>query len=535
MRFMMLRGSLLFDAILLLVLLGLMYAFMQQHHKFTDSQIPNTLSIAPEQLNLEVMDKYGHKRHPASDTSQLIDSRIKNIKDLRARHCQKLIYSLKEKASLVIDFNDYQFYDLKNTIQSILNQNYDQLLEEIIVIDDGSTLDYIRQDVEKYLKTVPKARLVQFATQQGTLKARIAAMREVKTDIVVFLEVNVICNRGWLEPLIDLLIKDHNVIALPHYDRIHSPVTLEYQLTQDDLLAMPAWNFGIKMRPSKDAPKDPEKFTHYYPSPAMRGSAFALRKSFLDSIGSFDGHFEEGGGDILELSLRAWLCGGMIETVTCSRVGILNLDDQGKPYSQKNCQRIAGLWYGNLREVALRLAGLPTAIPDAEEAHITTRLRYITSLKECRDISWYMESIAKESLVPTQNAVKFGTMAVMSGRCARLANDSKINLIDCNEVQQSRSINEIFEFTTGGQLKIQDRCLTTENTAYIMAQKCRKDDRQQLWTYKGMELRNVWSNFCATHVTDPGAARHNRQIIMAQSCEVPPDHKAFNQWQFQTG
>lgn len=526
----MLRGSLLFDAVLLVVLLALMYAFMQHHHSFT---APSPLSIAPQVLNLDELDKYGYKRRPAPDTSKLIDTRIKNIKDLRATHCQKLIYSLKEKASLVIDFNDYQFYDLKNTIQSILNQKYDQLLEEIIVIDDGSTLDYIRQDVEKYLKTVPKARLVQFTTQQGTLKARIAAMREVKTDIVVFLEANVICNRGWLEPLIDLLIKDHNVIALPHYDRIHSPVTLEYQLTQDDLLAMPAWNFGIKMRPSKEKQKDSNAFVHYYSSPAMRGSAFALRKSFLDSIGSFDGNFEEGGGDILELSLRTWMCGGMIETVTCSRVGILNLDDQAKPYSQKNCQRIAGLWYGNLKEVALRLAGLPTAIPDKEEAHITTRLRYITSLKECRDISWYMQSVAKESLIPTPNAVKFGIMAVMSGRCARLANDSKIDLVDCNEVQQSRRGNEIFELTTGGYIKLQDKCLTTENTAYIKLQNCRKDDRQQLWTYKGMELRNVWSNYCATHVTDPGGDR-NHQIMMAQACEVPPDHKPFNQWQFQT-
>lgn len=527
----MLRSSLLFDAVLLIVLLALMYAFMQQHHRFT---APSSLSIAPEPLNLDEMDKYGHKRRPAADTSHLIDTRIKMIKDLRAKHCQKLIYSMKEKASLVIDFNDYQFYDLKNTMQSILNQNYDQLLEEIIVVDDGSTLDYIRQDAEKYIKTVPKARLVQFTTQQGTLKARIAAMKEVKTDIVVFLEANVICNRGWLEPLVDLLIKDHNVIALPHYDRIHSPVTLEYQLTQDDLLATPAWNFGIKMRPSKEVPKDSQKFIHYYPSPAMRGSAFALRKSFLDSIGSFDKDFEEGGGDILELSLRAWLCGGMIETVSCSRVGILNLDDQSKPYSQKNCQRIAGLWYGNLREVALRLAGLPAAIPDAEEAHITTRLRYITSLKECRDISWYMQSIAKESLIPTPNAVKFGIMAVMSGRCAaRRSNDSRIDLIDCNEVHQSRGENEIFEFTTGGHLKLQDKCLTTENTAYITLQNCRKDDRQQLWTYKGMELRNVWSNFCATHVTDPGGAGRNRQIVMAQSCDVQPDHKAFNQWQFQ--
>lgn len=526
---MMFRGNILFDAALLVVLLLLMYAFFYQHNRFSaNPSIRPTL--AP--LNLVPVNQQGKRLYPAADISKLIDTRIRQIPDLRSRECKRNLYSLNEKATLVIDFNDYQFYDLKNTIQSVLNQHYDQLLEEIIVIDDGSTLEYIRQDVEKYLGMVPKTRLVQFKTQRGTLKSRIAAMSEVKTDIVVFLEANVLCGRGWLEPLIDVLIKDHNVIALPHYDRVHSPVSLEYQATASDLLATPTWNFGIQMRPSRDAPNQAYTQKYFYASPALRGNAFALRKSFLDSIGSFDGNFEEGGGDIFELSLRTWICGGMIETAVCSRVGVLNLDDQLKPFSQRNCQRIAGLWFGNLKEVSLRLAGLPTAIPEADEAQVATRLKYITSLKQCRDIHWYLQNIVKENIIPAESAVKFGILYVMTGRCARLANDSKIDLIDCNDVRQSKSIDEMFVLTIDGQLKIRDRCVTTENTAYIKLHECRSNDRQQLWIYKGMELRNVWSNFCATHVTDPDQTVRNRQIVMAQSCETLSEHRDFLHWRF---
>lgn len=520
----MLRGNLLFDTALLAVLLLLAYAFFHQH----SSRISGSLSARPTlpSLNLISADQPG--MHQTSDAANSIDARIKLIPDLRSKACKRLAYSLREKASIIIDFNDYQYYDVKNTIQSVLNQNsYEETVEEIIVVDDGSTLEYIRQELERYLKTVPKARLLRLESQRGTLKARIAATKEAKTDVVVYLEANALCGHGWLEPLIDLLVKDRSVIALPHYDRVHSPVSLEYRGTRGDLQAAPTWNFGIRMRSTVAVdPTDKQRF--FIASPALRGSAFALRRSFLDSIGSFDGDFEEGGGDMVELSLRTWMCGGMIETAMCSRVGITNYDDQSKPFSQRNCQRTAGLWFGDLRDVSLRLAGLPVAIPDADEALITARLRYIASLRQCRDIHWYWQTVARENIIPSQNTVKFGILSSLTGRCARLANDSKIDLVDCGEIRN----RTVFEFTNGGRLRAHNGCVTTENTAYIVLRYCRDNDTQQLWTYKDKELRNVWSNFCATHVTDPDPRVEGRQIAMAQGCATTPEHRSFIQWQF---
>lgn len=234
----------------------------------------------------------------------------------------------------------------------------------------------------------------------------------------------------------------------------------------------------------------------------------------------------------MELSLRAWMCGGTIQTAACSRVGVLNFDNQLKPLSLRNCQRIAGLWFGDLKDVSLRLAGMSTATTEADEAEIATRRKYVTSLKECRDIHWYLRNVTRERIVPTQNAVKFGILAAMTGRCARLANDSKIDLIDCKDVQQSRKENEVFELTTSGHLKLYNKCVTTENTAYVTLRDCNSDNKQQLWTYRETELRNAWSNFCATHVTDPDPATKNRQIMMAQSCDTLPDRQGFIQWQF---
>lgn len=514
-----------FDTALLAVLLVLIYAFFHQHR----SRFSASFSVRPTRPSLNLNSADQHGRYEIPDTAKSIDTRIKLIPDLRSKACKRVEYSLREKASIIIDFNDYQFFDLKNTIQSVLNQNgYEETVQEIIVVDDGSTLEYIRQELDRYLKTVPKARLIQFNVQRGTLKARMAATKEARTDIVVYLEASVLCGHGWLEPLIDLLIKDRGVVALPHYDRVHSPVSLEYRGTRGDLQAAPTWNFGLRMRSTTATDPSTDKQRFFLASPALRGSAFALRRSFLDSIGSFDGDFEEGGGDILELSFRTWMCGGMIETAMCSRVAIPNFDDPLKPFSQRNCQRTAGLWFSDLRDVSLRLAGLPTAIPDADEALIAARLRYIASLRQCRDVHWYWQTVARENFIPTQNTVKFGILSSVTGRCARLANDSKIDLVDCAEVRN----RTVFELTNGGRLRAYNRCMTTENTAYIVLRDCRDNDTRQLWTYKDKELRNVWSNFCATHVTDPDPGVAGRQIAMAQGCAATSERRAFLQWQF---
>ena len=48
-------------------------------------------------------------------------------------------------ATIIIDFYDYQLYDLKVTIGSVLQFSRMDLVKEIIIVDDGSSLDYIIQ------------------------------------------------------------------------------------------------------------------------------------------------------------------------------------------------------------------------------------------------------------------------------------------------------------------------------------------------------------------------------------------------------
>jgi len=225
----------------------------------------------------------------------------KEIGDLRPQECHTQDYKINELATVIIAFNDYQFYNLKTTIESVVSFETDHI-QEIIIVDDGSTLKYIIEECDAFIKTIPKARLLRHENQIGQLKSRVAAMGVAKSDIVVFLDVSVVCSRGWLDPLIVMLIKYPRYIAVPHYDSLRDPVAMEYTSTSRNLLATWTWNFVIKMRRIEDYRIHDR--TQYIVSPALRGNAFAVRRSFLKTIGSLDESFEDGGGEYMDLSLK---------------------------------------------------------------------------------------------------------------------------------------------------------------------------------------------------------------------------------------
>ena len=112
-------------------------------------------------------------KEPTTNTGTLrdplkIDDRIRRIQDSRPKDCISMSYSISEKVSIIITFFDYQLYDLKATIDSVRLHTPDELIQEIIMVDDGSTLDYIKDDAKLYSDKVQKSRLLRLESREGT-------------------------------------------------------------------------------------------------------------------------------------------------------------------------------------------------------------------------------------------------------------------------------------------------------------------------------------------------------------------------------
>jgi len=461
-------------------------------------------------------------------STNLIEAKIKEIKDARSRVCVGTIYDIKDSVTVIIDFSDYQFYSLKSTISSLLNVN-NQRIAEIIIVDDGSTLQYIIDECDKYVTSLgARARLIRQKTQRGQLRSRLAAVAVAKMEMVVFLDTNVICNHGWLEPLIHLLTTEPNTIAVPHFDSIHDPVSMEYRTTPHNLISTWTWNLLVKMKENDDKRATAE--FQYIITPTLRGNVWAVRRSFLASVNSLDENFEDGGGEYLDLSLKVWMCArGAIKIATCSHVGILELNTPVKVKTSRNVRHIAETWFGVRKDVVLRLHGLPPS------STMKALWNVIPNIEKCHNIEWYMRNVKNETMSPSTEAVQYGVLKVHTGRCARV---SKVHpRIDLEECEADPSKGEPFELTKDGYLHTSDgRCLTTTQNAYIIADTCKFNDTHQNWRYTAeFELVNIWSNYCAQHVSDPdkrGEKDHN-QIVMAQQCQVQEKaHLHFKQWTF---
>ncbi|KAI0216981.1 Polypeptide N-acetylgalactosaminyltransferase 4 [Lamellibrachia satsuma] len=461
----------------------------------------------------------------------LVDPRIEAITDVRPAACRDRRYDVQQTVSVVIDFFDYQFFDLKTTLGSVLAHTPAHFIREIIIIDDGSTLDYIVKEADAYVVKLPNARMLRNGVREGVTRARRKGAALATAPVLVFLDTSVVCAQGWLEPLLQLIDSEKSAIAVPHYDSINDPVSYDYKSTAHNLVTSFSWRLNVRMVERSKA----NDVTAPLASPVMRGNAFAVGKGHFETLGGYDEGFTEAGGENLELSLRAWMCGGSVKVLPCSRVGVLNLNDPIRVGSKSNIRRIAELWLGNMKEFVYRQTDSARPASTDETTSLEVRRRHLAAL-QCRNLDWYVSKVAAGLLYKPSggDVVDYGYLRVFNGLCASPGNDSRIDLSACS-FGVSMVMRHVFELHDDGRLMIAGQCLTVTSSAYVLAEDCARDDDHQKWKFNDQTkvFVNRWSQNCLMHVTDPDPKPGKRQIAMAQDCEADRSKdKVFVKWEF---
>nr|XP_040041904.1 N-acetylgalactosaminyltransferase 7 isoform X2 [Gasterosteus aculeatus aculeatus] len=424
----------------------------------------------------------------------------RTISDIRHEECKYWHYDDRlMTSSVVIVFHNEGWSTLMRTVHSVIKRTPRRYLAEIVMIDDFSNKEHLKERLEDYIKQWNGlVQLFRNEKREGLIQARsIGANKATKGQVLIYLDAHCEVGINWYAPLVAPISKDRTVCTVPLIDSIHGQrFTIEPQGGGDeDGFARGAWDWSMlwKRVPLGEAEKKLRKTkTEPYRSPAMAGGLFAIERDFFFELGLYDPGLQIWGGENFEISYKIWQCGGQLLFVPCSRIGhIYRLQGwQGNPPpahvgsspTLKNYVRVVETWWDEYKDYfyASRPETLTLAYGDISE------LKRFREEHRCKSFKWFMEEIAYDIPLhyplPPKN-IEWGEIrGFETSYCIDSmghTNGGNVEIGPCHRMGG----NQLFRINEADQLMQYDQCLTRggDNSAVIITHCDQKQHNE--WKY----------------------------------------------------
>ena len=360
--------------------------------------------------------------------------------DNRHEQCMSIKYETRSlpSASIVIVFYNEIWSVLLRTVTGILLQSQPHLIKEIILVDDASTLGFLGEPLDTFIRKTPKTRIIRHATRKGLIQTRMTGARAATGDVLIFLDAHIEVSKVWLEPLLDYLKENPRTLATPVVDTI-SADSFKW-LYVKDIFSLSAFTWDMvslwvtmpdDMKTSRSSEISP--LTMY----TIMGCAMAVNRKVFMELGAWDeGMPSVWGGENVEIVWRYWLCADGVKIVPCSRVAHLirgRLPFKITTSPEKNYQRVAELWMGDYLPFYYAAVHNRYQLSEAEKKDLEDRKQLMASL-HCRDFRWYFDNVLRDMFNPWRNATLQGQLENAElGSCLSVGPEGLIETTHCNQ------------------------------------------------------------------------------------------------------
>jgi len=427
----------------------------------------------------------------------------RSLPDIRNEWCKapdrNLPVNKMQATSIVICFHNEAWSTLLRTVHSVLNRSPADLVHEIILVDDASDMDHVKDELDRYMSQYPKVKIVRVAERVGLIRARLTGASQATAPVLTYLDSHCECTEGWLEPLLDRIARDPTTVVCPVIDVLNED-TLAYQGGAYFAVGGFDWNlqFNWHSIPEHERKRRSHSFEPAW-SPTMAGGLFSIDRNFFEKLGAYDPGFDIWGAENLEMSFKTWMCGGTLEIVPCSHVG--HIFRKRSPYKwrsavnvlKRNSIRLAEVWMDEYKQYYYDRIG--TNLGDFGDVSSRKALR--ENLK-CKSFKWYLDNVYPELFIPGESLASGDVKNPWSNYCidsgAKPADLHKpVKLWPCH----NQGGNQYWMLSKNGELRRDDACLDFDGTNVILYS-CHGAKGNQWWAYNSSDktMRHAASRKC---------------------------------------